>query len=412
MTPRRVVTLPPSLLGDAALVFAEDVRRRGADLLELRNDLHADGAVDVERLAAILPLLVSERGRSVSPPWERHAALVDRPLESPLAARLPGIASHHAEQPLSPREALALWSPTPLADGAWLKHVEPLGPPATGHRLLETRALLRELAGHERVTVLAMGPLALPFRCVLAAGNALDYLAASPSWVAAPGQRLLDDAARERRARPGRPRLAILGTGIAGSRSPRIHPQPFDRLELPEDAPAGELVDALRPYYAGFAVTSPFKKPLAAHLGAPLEAVNTLVRRGDRWEAANTDVEGARAVLERLGGGEVTILGDGGTTAALRLAASAAGTRLRVVRARDVPASPLGGKLVWTWPERVGAPAPLTFERAEVAVIAYGEPARRIAAEIRRRGGRPLLLGARWFVAQARGQRRLWEEAT
>ena len=57
-------------------------------------------------------------------------------------------------------------------------------------------------------------------------------------------------------------------------------------------------------------------------------------------------------------------------------------------------------------------PEALKFERAVVAVVAYGAAARRIAAEVRRRGGEPWLLGARWFVAQAREQRKLWEDAT
>lgn len=409
---RLVVTLPSGVEGARALAFAQDARRRGAELLEIRTDLHADDAADIEHLAGVLSLLASERGRPVPPRWEKAAALVDRPFESPDVARLPSVASYHAEQPLSPREAVVLWEKVKLAEGSWIKHVEPLGPPATGARLLETRAQLRKLAGHERVTVLAMGPLALPFRCVLAGENALDYVAASPTWVAAPGQRLLDDAVRERRAKPGRARLGIFGTGIAGSRSPRIHPQPFDRIELPADAPIGELVDALHPFYAGFAVTSPFKKPLAAHLGSKLEAVNTLVRRASGWDSANTDVEGARAVLERLAASEVIVLGDGGVTAALRLAVEGTAVRLRILRHSEITGAPVSGRVIWTWPDRVAPPEALTFERAVVAVVAYGAAARRIAAEVRRRGGEPWLLGARWFVAQARQQRKLWEDAT
>jgi len=412
--PQRVVTLPPPLQGAAAVLFAREVRARGADLLEVRTDLHADGAIDPAALAKHLPLLVSERGREPAAAWLHSATHVDRPVESPKVKDTPAIASHHAEAPLAPEEALALWQRYPLAHGAWIKHVEPLGAPADGFRLLRTQALLRQWAGHDRVTVLAMGPLALPFRCVLARQNALDYVAVSPEWMAAPGQRLLEDAMREaRKAVPGRARWAILGSGITTSRSPRIHPQPFDRIDLPPDAPVGELVDALRPHYAGFAITSPFKKVLAQHVGSPLEAINTLVRSAAGWSDANTDIDGARAVLERLvgdAGEEVTVLGDGGSTAALRLAAT--GTPLRVLRRADIGEAPLSGHLLWTWPVSVEVPAALRFSQAKVAIIAYGAPARRIAAEVRRRGGTPLLLGAHWFVAQARGQRRLWEDAT
>ena len=133
-------------------------------------------------------------------------------------------------------------------------------------------------------------------------------------WKAAPGQRLLADATREARYPHPVPlpegegmlgRLGILGTSIVHSRSPRIHRQPFDRIDIPEDAPVESLVDALLPHYRGFAVTSPFKIRLARHTGSPLDAINTLVRRRDRWESFNTDTDGARTVLERLGARDV-----------------------------------------------------------------------------------------------------------
>jgi len=64
------------------------------------------------------------------------------------------------------------------------------------------------------VTVLATGPLALPFRAVLARKNALDYLALEPAS-ARRSQRLLVDAVREARAgMPEGPRLGIIGHQI------------------------------------------------------------------------------------------------------------------------------------------------------------------------------------------------------
>jgi hypothetical protein len=154
---------------------------------------------------------------------------------------------------------------------------------------------------------------------------------------------------------------------------------------------------------------------LARHVeGAGLDAVNTLVRQEEGWRAANTDVAGARAVLEHLGAKQVTVLGEGGATAALRAAASQQGIELHVVRREGTPpASPGEGEaVVWTWPYTVAPPEGLTLSGSKVAVIAYGEPARRIASEIRRLGGVPVRLGPRWFVAQARAQRQLWESAT
>lgn len=423
MTPaRRVVTLPPTVLGEDAVHFARDAQRRGADVLELRTDLHAPDAVSPEALAAALPLLVSERGKPVPDAWAAAAWRVDRDLvdasgqQGSLAAP-PGklLASHHASRPLSTEEALQLWERDLPAD-ALVKHVEPMTGPAHVRTLLETQRRMMERFGVTRVTVLGMGAVALPARALLARNNVLDYVATGGTWAAAPGQRLLDDVVRELRGADRYTlepplRLGILGTSIVHSRSPRIHRQPFDRIDLPEDGPVEALVDALLPHYAGFAVTSPFKLRLAKHTGSPLDAINTLVRRGTRWEAFNTDTFGAQKVLERLGARDVFVLGAGGATAALRSVAKDTDCTLRVLRRADIQA-PLTGAGVWTWPDRVPAPDDLRFDGARVAVIAYGAPGRRIAAEIVRRGGTPILLGAAWFIAQARRQRQLWESAT
>jgi hypothetical protein len=412
-TARRVVTLPPVLRGPEALRFATDARNQGADMLEVRTDLHPADAVDAEALARILELLVSERGVPLPPAWVAAARWVDRDVVHAGALDAPAgklLASHHSDRPLGTDEALRLWD-GPLPEGALVKHVEPLGAVSAARIavLRETQARLRARFGEERVTLLTMGEVALPVRAVLARRNTLDYVAIGGDWKAAPGQRLLADAVREARAPERNGRLGILGTSIAHSRSPRIHPQPFDRIDLPEDAPVEALVDALLPHYRGFAITSPFKPRLARHTGASIDAINTLVRRGDHWESFNTDTEGARAVLERLGGGELFVLGDGGVGAALRAVASAH-DRLRFLR-RAAITEPLQGTGIWTWPDRVPPPETLRFEGARVAVIAYGAPARRIATEITRRGGVPLLLGAAWFIAQARRQRAMWETA-
>ncbi len=409
----RVVTLPPTVQGAEAVRFAEQVRRRGANILEVRTDLHTVEAVDVLALRQVLPLLVSERGQPLPPSWVEAATYVDRDVTVSVDAPSSKlVASHHAERPLSTAEALRLWD-RELPSTAMVKHVEPLGPPARAQELLETQARLIERFGAGRVTVLGMGAVALPARVVLARRNALDYVAAGGGWSAAPGQRLLDDAVRETRAPGGTTglRRGILGTAIVHSRSPRIHRQPFDRIDIPEDGPVEELVDALLPHYAGFAVTSPFKLRLARHTRSPLEAINTLVRRGDRWDSFNTDVEGARAVLKRLGAREAFVLGDGGSTAALRAIAGEMECRLRILKRAEIR-EPLSGAGVWTWPDRVPPPEELRFDRARVAVIAYGAPGRRVANEISRRGGTPVMLGAAWFIAQARRQRELWETAT
>ncbi len=405
---RRVVTLPPHQPVD---VFAWRARHAGAELLEIRSDLHPP-EMDLLAASRALPLLVARRTPTLPDAWRVLATLIDEPLEGQATPAM--VRSFHSERPLRTHDALALWDH--VAPGSRVKHVEPLGSPSDFPRLLETQRALIERFGAESVTVLATGPLALPFRAVLAQRNALDYLALDRAWVAAPGQRLLADAVREARFAQvdGRTRrLGILGGSLGHSRSPRLHQQPFDRIELPVDAPLGELLAALLPHYRGFAVTNPFKKPVAQWLSSELAAVNTLTRGQQTWSADNSDVAGAEAVLEVLApNGAVTVLGDGGVTEAVRLAASKRHLQLTVLTRATLTPEPVRGPVVWTWPPEVEVPEALRFEGARVAVVSYGAGARRIAREIERRGGEAVRLGPRWFIAQARRQRVLWESAS
>lgn len=465
---RRLVTLPP---GEEPSAFAARARAAGAELLEVRTDL-TPLQTDLSGAARVLPLLVAERGAPIPAAWSALATLADRedPMravralaaaegsgavaaprsrseaegapdaaasragsglaaeaahlavegtQTPQAPAAAGAAaegagaleSFHSPAPLDTEAALAAWASTPV--GARVKHVEPLGAPAGFPRLLATQAALLSRFGAGKVTVLATGPLALPFRAVLAQRNALDYLALDGQFAAAPGQRLLRDAVREARAARGGPRLGILGSRISGSRSPAIHPQPFDRIDLPSEAPIVELVEALRPHYRGFAVTSPFKKPLAQWLGFEGGALNTLWRTEEGFGCDNTDVAGALRALESLlrGGGGVTVLGDGGAAVALRQAAARLGAPLTALRWQQALGAQVDGAAVWTWPPHLGAPAGLRLGGAPVAVIAYGAAGKAVAQLIRGCGGAPVRLGARWFIAQARAQRTRWETA-
>lgn len=405
---RRVVTLPPH---EPIEVFAWRARHAGAELLEIRTDLHPR-EMDLLPASRALPLLIARRTEELPDAWRTRATLIDEPqggLIDPSVLR-----SFHAERPLRTDEALAVWEK--VITGSRIKHVEPLGSPRDFPRLLETQEALIERFGFEHVTVLATGPWALPFRAVLAQRNALDYLRLDAAWSAAEGQRLLADAVRESvcaQVDGKTRRLGILGTGIFHSRSPRIHQQPFDRIDLPLDAPLDELLDVLHAHYRGLAVTNPFKKRVAAISLAPVAAVNTLIRAADGWHAENSDVAGAEAILEALRPAtHVTVLGDGGVTAALRVAAANLQLELEVKTLAEVTEQPLRGAIVWTWPALVEVPAALCFEDARVAVIAYGVPARGIVGEIITRGGTPLRLGPRWFIAQARRQKALWESAS
>jgi shikimate 5-dehydrogenase len=373
----------------------------------------------VAPLAEVLPLLLARRGQAVPEAWKPHAFCIDIELGE-LGKEEADLVSLHAASPMQPQEVLALWQKVP--EGLGCKHVEPVGALETAPRLLETQRLLSQLRAEEQTTVLAMGEVALPFRCLLAPQNSLDYVALSAHWQATwqntPGQRLLADAVREaRRPRPRAgcllplpppPRMGIVGSRIAHARSPSIHPQPFDRIELPEDADIEALLQTLRPFYAGFAVTSPFKRALAK--GSLWPAVNTLVRTPEGWHKDNTDVAGARAVLQALEEEEVTVLGQGGVAIALEEAAKQLGISLRFVVAKEAKGH-VQGAVVWTWPTHVQPPPGLRLDGARVALIAYGKPAWALAEKIAALGGKPCMLGATWFVAQARGQRRLWENA-
>jgi shikimate kinase len=397
---RRVVTLPPRV---DPVSFATHALQRGADVLEVRTDLTS---LEVDLDAMPLPILIAERGQSAPARWKRRAAILDADDGS--------MRSHHAPAPMTTTEVLEHWRGVPI--GVQVKHVEPLGALSEASRLLETQVALRDVFG-DRVTVLATGPLALPFRAVLAETNAFDYLAAETSWSAAPGQRLLDDAVRSaRRARHDgmTQRLGLLGTPLGHSRSPRLHAQPFDRIELPADVEVGALLSALKPHYRGFAVTNPFKKAAACAANANRDAVNTLIRETNGWSAANSDRDGAAATLgaltQRAETRHVTVLGDGGVTGALRDAAEQLGITLTVLTRASVQGV-VRGAVVWTWPASVEAPEALCFEQALVAVIAYGAPARTLAARIQHLGGTPVRLGPRWFITQARRQRTLWESS-
>ena len=408
-----VTTLPPHASGAEALRFAHKAWLAGAEALEVRSDLHGAEAIDAPRLAAIIPLLVSERGAPLPSSWRSAARFVDRPIGAETGDV--SIASHHAAEPMEPARALELWTRAAVPAAVSIKHVEPLGPLGRASRLLETQRLLIEAFGEGRVTVLAVGALALPFRCLLAPRNAFDYLGFA-SWSAADGQRLLADAVRDRRAalHPSA-RRGILGSHLAHSRSPRVHAAPFDRIDVPPDTDVIALLAALLPHYDGLAVTSPFKKQIAQATGGHLSAVNTLVRRrgeaGPHWTGFNTDTAGAQLALERLGEGPVQVLGDGGATSAIREVCRWTGRDLTVHRRDSLPDRPLSGRVVWTWPAHLAPPERLSFHDCTVGLIAYGQQARQIGIAIRLRGGAPLALGAAWFAAQARGQRRNWEAA-
>lgn len=190
------------------------------------------------------------------------------------------------------------------------------------------------------------------------------------------------------------PRAAVLGKPVAHSLSPAIHNAgyaaagltgwSYAAIECAEAELAG-LVAGLGEGWAGLSLTMPLKEVAPAVAGevaplvATLGAANTLVRRPDGgWRAENTDAPG---MVEALGavpaGGQVAILGAGGTArAALAAAAALAAGAVTVVarRAAAVAAlEPVAAALRVPlshapWPDPGAAPALAAVAAADLVV--------------------------------------------
>lgn len=146
----------------------------------------------------------------------------------------------------------------------------------------------------------------------------------------------------------------LLGHGIAYSASPAMMAAAFSALELPhryvladitgDEVPA--VVEGLRSSDAGGAnVTVPHKAAVAAlmdeisDVAREADAVNTVVREGDRLVGHNTDMPATVEAIERLrpdGVRHALILGAGGVSRAVQLALRKVGVeRSTVLRRSD-----------------------------------------------------------------------------
>ncbi len=146
----------------------------------------------------------------------------------------------------------------------------------------------------------------------------------------------------------------LLGQSIAYSASPAMMAAAFDALRLPhryrtsDVAPADvpNAVARLRQRGCGGAnVTVPHKTAVAAlmddvsDVARAADAVNTVVRDGDRLIGHNTDMPATVEAIERLcrgGVGHAVILGAGGVSRAVQLALAGVGAeRVTVLRRSD-----------------------------------------------------------------------------
>lgn len=236
-------------------------------------------------------------------------------------------------------------------------------------------------------------------------------------------------------------RLALFGSPVRHSRSPRIHQAALaacgiaGEYELREvdaagfAAGCGEIVSGR---LDGANVTMPYK--LAAHrrcdvLDPEAEqsgAVNTLARRDGGLAGWNTDVKALRQALETLPGLPVLVLGAGGAAAAA-LAASA-GRRQIVTARRPEAAGRLADRIgagvaVAPWGQAVrgavvvnATPLGMRAESLPEAVLeaaaglvdlAYGRSATPAMAVARSRGI-PAVDGISLLVAQAAASFEIW----
>lgn len=158
---------------------------------------------------------------------------------------------------------------------------------------------------------------------------------------------------------PGAARLAVLGSPIGHSRSPRIHRAAYAVLGLPWEYEAVECGAAeLGPWLAersaavgaaggpewrGLSLTMPLKEE-AHRLAAVLDPVaeesgvaNTLMHLvGDTWAGFNTDVGGLAAAIREAGldAARTVVIGSGATAVSAVLAARSLGAERVTVLAR------------------------------------------------------------------------------
>lgn len=176
------------------LVFAKRAREKGADLLEIRDDI-SPVDMDLKPLSQIIPLLVSRRKQQpLSEAWLAQATMVDQEisLEQQKLFLPPDkqILSHHSSSKMSVIYATEMWKEQ-CSEGQCIKHVEIFGPDSVP-RLRNLRELLKLVS--DRVTVLPMGLGAESARAALAGGNHLYYCKLDENTESAPGQELLEVA--------------------------------------------------------------------------------------------------------------------------------------------------------------------------------------------------------------------------
>jgi shikimate 5-dehydrogenase/3-dehydroquinate dehydratase len=180
-------------------------------------------------------------------------------------------------------------------------------------------------------------------------GGAWTYTAPDPEYCTAPGQitakKFRQDYPQLLEKTPLKHFYGILGKPVSQSLSPLLHNHAFQEKNIPAlylpletETPESCLESS---FFQGFSVTMPYKTRLREH---PLvknspevlqwKALNTLRRKGGKYESCNTDVPASLEILKKrvgsLKGKKIILWGSGGLAQALALALANEGALLGI----------------------------------------------------------------------------------
>lgn len=400
-----------------AAIDAVRALRGEHDMVEIRAERFPSLDLDALRASTAKPLILTYRGSRVPDVSRALAAgidFVDVEWSDGVVIEAPErtVLSHHDYEGM--RDADAIMEKMRARRCAHTKLA------ATPLHFDDNVRLLRLL--REGETVIGMGERGLysrilaPFR-----GSELAFVAGGN--IAAPGQLTLARALEIYGRAPQRAEkvFAVAGNPAGHSLSPSIHNRLFREKGVPGAYTIAsieqftEIADAfLAGEPCGLSITSPFKDDAYAFARARnfdlgenalrARAVNTLLNRGGRYLADNTDVDGFAAILPRIE--SAGIIGAGGTARAARVALENAGVPVitfnRTAAKADAPLEALalyeGDCVINTLPAGTNVRIPPCRVYVEAA---YGGGAADVKADIR-------IDGLALLHAQARRQHELF----
>jgi len=240
---------------------------------------------------------------------------------------------------------------------------------------------------HQKVIAFCMGERGQISRILSSkVGGFLTYASLTSEEVTAPGQLSVDDLTKVFRVDSINARtkvFGLVGNPVSQSRGFFFHNAVFRRENvnavylnfLIDDLP--NFLAAFRHELRGFSVTMPFKENIVPLLDSlseeavKLKAVNTVLIRKGMLHGLNTDLPAIVTLLKRkrkLGGKRVVVLGTGGTSKTMAVAAISNGCETIVVGRSPEKAEKLARELgcSWTSFEKLGA--------AEADIIMNGTP--------------------------------------